>query len=354
MPKPKITIIGGGIGGLALAIGLHRRSVPVQIYEAAPAFTEVGLGLTLGPAAYRAMLHLDPRIQSIYDSLVTTHADSPGYEQFAQTWFEIVWASGVYEGDVLMNLKALPSGQTAVRRADFLKALVALLPQDMVHFGKRLVSLVDNDDSGGGGVELKFEDGEVVNADVVIGCDGIKSKVKEYVLPESQLVQPRYSGMYGYRAVLDMDEMVDAVGEKRARVSTLYVGKGCYGISYPIMRAKKVNVGIYVLNEEWEYESWVRLARREDMLRDTADMGRYVKALVEVCLIFFSWLCDCEAYRRSICLIRLNGRFSNIRISLRMCALVSRLWVMLHMLLRRTRVLGLDRRLKMRMFLLSF
>ncbi|KAJ5519966.1 hypothetical protein N7463_000419 [Penicillium fimorum] len=279
-PKPPtITIIGGGIGGLTLAAGLYLRKIPIQLYEAAPTFKEIGLGISLGPAAYRAMPLIHPRIQQIYNSLITTHADSPGYEDYLQTWFEIVWATGAQEGDTLMNLKALPSGQTALRRADFLNALVGLVPAEFVHFGKRLKTLVEKDD----GVVLEFEDGEVVDADVVIGCDGIRSKVKECMIPvESLRTRPVYSGMYGYRAVLEMGEMVAAVGERRARVATIYVGRGAYAISYPIMRAKLVNVGIYVLSDrEWEYDSWVRPAKREDMERDTRDMGRYVRSLVE-------------------------------------------------------------------------
>ncbi|KAJ5816247.1 hypothetical protein N7447_008480 [Penicillium robsamsonii] len=234
-PKPPtITIIGGGIGGLTLAAGLYLRKIPIQL---------------------------------------------PGYEDYLQTWFEIVWATGGQEGDTLMNLKALPSGQTALRRADFLNALVELVPAEFVHFGKRLKTLVERDD----GVVLEFEDGEVVDADVVVGCDGIRSKVKECMIPVGSLrMRPVYSGMYGYRAVLEMGEMVAAVGEMRARVATIYVGQGAYAISYPIMRAKLVNVGIYVLSDrEWEYDSWVRPARREDIERDTKDMGRYVRSFVE-------------------------------------------------------------------------
>lgn len=243
-PKPTITIIGGGIGGLTLAAGLHLRKIPVQIYEAAPTFKEIGLGISLGPAAYRAMPLIHPSIQKIYNSLITTHADSPGYKEYLQTWFELVWATGAQEGDVLMNLKALPSGQTALRRADFLNALVELVPADIVHFGKRLSSLVENEN----GVVLGFEDGEVVNAEVVVGCDGIRSRVKECMIPiESLRTKPVYSGMYGYRAVLEMGDMIQAVGEKRARVATIYIGRGAYAISYPIMRARLVNVGIYVL-----------------------------------------------------------------------------------------------------------
>lgn len=280
MDAPKdftITIIGGGIGGLILAIALRRRLVPVQIYEAASCFQEIGLGLSIGPAAHRALPLLDPDIRTIYDSLVTTHADSPGYESYRDTWFEILWACGIREGDLLIDLKANPSGQTTVRRSDFLDALVSLIPAEIVHFGKRLENLVQD----GNGVHLKFEDGSQVHADVVIGCDGIKSKVKESVFPASG--QPLYSGMYGYRAVLDMEDMVRAVGDQRARVSTLYLGEGVYGISYPIMRAKKVNVGLYVLSEEWDCGTWVRDAEREDMRRDAQGMGRYWKELVEVC-----------------------------------------------------------------------
>ena len=147
------------------------------------------------------------------------------------------------------------------------------------HFGKRLNQLAETAD----GVRLQFEDGTTAMADVVVGCDGIKSKVKESMLPEESAVkQPRYSGMYGYRAVFDMDEMVAAVGDQRARVSTMYLGKGAYAISYPIMRAKKVNFGLYILSESWDHDAWVRPASREDMRRDAQGMGRYVQALVEV------------------------------------------------------------------------
>lgn len=276
-----VAIIGGGIGGLTLAAGLLRRGVSVQIYEAASEFKEVGLGLTIGPAAHRTMPLIDPQIRQIYDAHITTHADSPGYERFRQTWFEVVWATGDKAGEVLLDLKALPSGQTTVRRSDFLDGLVGLIPPGIAHFGKRLVELVETES----GVNLSFEDGTSAEADVVVGCDGIRSKVKEFMIPdEYQQALPQYSGMYGYRAVLDMDTMIEAVGEHRARVSTMYVGNGAYGISYPIMRAKKVNVGLYILKDQWDNEDWVRPASRDDMERDFGYMGKYVNSLMQVSL----------------------------------------------------------------------
>lgn len=278
-----VAIVGGGIGGLSLAIGLLRRNVSVRIYEAAAAFGEVGLGLSIGPAAHRAMPLIDPQIREIYDSLITTHADSPGFERFRQTWFEVIWATGENAGEKLMTLNALPSGQTTVRRSDFLNALVNLVPDGVAQFGKRLVKLQESAE----GVTLSFEDGTSVVADVVVGCDGIRSKVKESLFPdESDLerFKPKYSGMYGYRTVLDMDTMVEAVGDQRAKVSTWYVGKGAYAITYPIMRAKKVNVGLYTLNDIWDSDSWVREASREDMEKDFGYMGDYVNKIMKVCL----------------------------------------------------------------------
>lgn len=290
LPKKQFTvaIVGGGVGGLTLALGLLRRNVSVKIYEAAAAFGEIGLGLSIGPAAHRAMPLIDPQIRDCYDALVTTHADSPGYEDFRQTWFEVVWATGENAGQILMDLKALPSGQTTLRRADFLAALVSLIPEGCAQFGKRLERL----EEGANGVNLSFEDGTSALADVVVGCDGIKSKVKESMLPEEhEETKPRYSGMYGYRAVLDMETMVEAVGEQRARVSTMYVGKGAYGISYPIMRAKKVNVGIYKQSETWDSETWVRPADKEEMKKDLSHMGEYVNSLIKVSPAAFETTC---------------------------------------------------------------
>lgn len=348
-----VTIVGGGIGGLTLAAGLLRRQVPVQIYEAAPAFKEIGLGLSIGPAAHRAMPLIDPQIREIYDSLVTTHADSPGYEAYRQTWFEVIWASGEKEGDLLMDLKALPSGQTTLRRSSFLDALVGLVPPGIVHFGKRLDSLVETV----AGVELRFDDGTVVLADVVVGCDGIKSKVKESMLPEeSKHTQPRYSGMYGYRTVLDMDDMVKAVGDQRARVSTMYIGKGAYGISYPIMRAQKVNVGVYILSEQWDHDSWVRPAERKDMERDTEGMGRYVKSLVEVCH-HIPILLNHEAnliFTNRICQTHRSGLSSNTLPSPPSVDLALRCSETQRMPQRHIRALVQDKQLRMRMFWRSF
>lgn len=289
-----VAIVGGGIGGLTLAAGLLlRRNVRVQIYEAADAFRESGLGLSIGPAAHRALPLIDPKIRDIYDALVTTHADSPGFEHFRQTWFEIVWATGNQEGEVLLNLEALPSGQTSLRRVDFLSAMVRLIPKDIAHFSKRLLSLEEKSD----GVYLSFEDGTTAFADVVVGCDGIKSSVKPFVLSAEEVERTKatYSGQYAHRAVLDMDTVVKEVGEHRAKVATLYIGKGAYAITYPVSRAQKVNCGLYKTSDTWDTDSWVRPGSRDDMQDDFGHMGKHVTALMKA-----GHLSQCSALKASV------------------------------------------------------
>ncbi|CAG8890682.1 unnamed protein product [Penicillium egyptiacum] len=271
-----VTIVGAGVGGLTLALGLLRNNVPVTIYEAAPNFKSTGFGISMGPAAHRALSLIDPSISKAYDALVTTHADSPGYEHFCRTWFELVWTTADKCGKVMTNLRAQTLGQTSVHRGDFLETLINCLPPGKVRWGKNLIGMQEMAQ----GISLRFEDGSSAMADVVIGCDGIHSRVRQCMLLGEQ-IRPQYAGMYAYRAVLDMGAMIDAVGEHRARVATMYMGEGGYVVTYPIMRAKQVNVGLFKESDSWNHDTWVQSVSREEMEHDFGHMGDAVRSILK-------------------------------------------------------------------------
>lgn len=172
-----VTTVGGAIGGVSLALGLLRRNVPVQIYEAAAEFKEVGLGLTISPTIYRALPLLIREFVKRTMALMTTHADIPRCEEFPDTWLDE------------KSLSLL--GQTCLRSADFLDSLVSFMLREIVHFGKSLSYLSETEH----GVDLFFEDGKVADGDIVVGCDGIRSKAKQSMLPEEyEQSLSRYSG----------------------------------------------------------------------------------------------------------------------------------------------------------------
>lgn len=273
-----VAIIGGGLGGLTLAVGLQARGVSATVYEANDALRETGLGLSIGPAAHRALPLIDAELGRLYDSMVTTHADSPGLEHMRETWFQAIRAHGDRGGEVFTTLQAKPSGLTSVGRSEYLGALIKLLPKDKIKLAKTLTSLEVHDS----GVTLHFGDGTTETADIVIGCDGIKSKVKECLFSEAgDKYKPSFSGMYVYRGIVDMDVLEQAMGPQ-ARIATWHLAPRRYVIHYPISKATRVNMGCYIECPEWKSESWVQPAGQEDLLRDFGDMTGPVQGLLKV------------------------------------------------------------------------
>lgn len=171
--KFTIAIIGGGIAGLTLAIALHGRGVPVRIYEQAPAFGEIGAGVSFSPNAVQAMKLCHPGIYDAFEKVCTRNL----WPSKQKVWFDYLDGYNVKNTDSGMQQEAAFTitnslGQNGVHRAHFLEALTKLIPDDIAQFGKRLSDISENTD---GKLAMTFEDGTVAEADAVIGCDGIKS-----------------------------------------------------------------------------------------------------------------------------------------------------------------------------------
>lgn len=75
MSQPlRVAIVGGGIGGVLLAIGLQKHAhIDYQLYEAAPSFGEIGLGVSVGPNAQHALELIDPRARAVLERVGSTN-----------------------------------------------------------------------------------------------------------------------------------------------------------------------------------------------------------------------------------------------------------------------------------------
>lgn len=191
-PKPfKIAICGGGIAGLALAIGLLKRNVPFHLYESAHAFAEVGAGVAFGPNSIRAMGLIDPAIRTAYESRATHNA----FPSKKDIWFDFY--AGVDCGlgkarEFVYSVRDTQGEhiQSSIHRAAFLEELVALVPEENVSFGKRVIAVEETSD----GVRLRFEDGGEAEASAAVGCDGVKSNIRRFVLgDEYYAVHPSFT-----------------------------------------------------------------------------------------------------------------------------------------------------------------
>ena len=291
--KPQsIAIIGGGIGGLCLAIGFLKHNVPFHMYEAAPQFTEIGLGVGLGINARRSMTLIDPRIKKGYDKHATTNHDDfakPLFFQFQMGMDARESGNQDYQpggekkhkpkaGDAIFAPGGPGKGINMIHRARFLEELVKLVPEDCVTFGKKLTNVEEYD----GGVRFEFADGTSENASALIGCDGIKSKVRRSLYGREY--DPTFSGKYAYRGILPMDKAIGLLGEKMARNSQGWMGYGGHVLTMPVERGAALNIQAVHTSPDgqWHDPRWVIPMTDEDKNRDFGNWCREVQGILSL------------------------------------------------------------------------
>lgn len=218
--KPfSIAVVGGGIGGLCLAVALVHHNVPVHVYEAAPAFSEIGAGVGFGPNALRAMALLDPAILEGYKRCETTNVSASEQGRFFNFRYgmEKPSADGMVAGQLICDLGS-GTVTSSVHRARFLNELVELLPKGTASFKKRLVEV----EHQGEGVLLKFLDGTEARHDAIVGCDGIKSQVRKLLLGGGDKASEAvFSGHYCYRGLAPAEKAIELLGEDLALESQM-------------------------------------------------------------------------------------------------------------------------------------
>ncbi|KAJ4365610.1 hypothetical protein N0V83_008230 [Neocucurbitaria cava] len=284
-----LAIVGGGISGLSLAITLLQYDVPLTIYEAAPSFSEIGAGVAFGPNAGRAMELMSPKIYDAFKKCKTGNV----WEAQQNSWFTIrvgdarkagqdgYVKEGKKVGDKLFDVP-LTSGGTrgGVYRAHFLDELVKDVPANVAKFDKRLVELTDAPD-GTGDMVLHFADGTTAQHSAVIGCDGIKSKTRTWLLgADDPAAHAVFSGKYAYRGLIPMDKAIELLGEEVAQNSQLFLGYHGHLLTFPIEKGKTMNVVAFNSRDTWDDEKWVVTTSKEDMDADYAQWGPHVQKIV--------------------------------------------------------------------------
>lgn len=219
-------VAGGGIGGLAAALGLANAGCRVTVLEQADKFGEIGAGIQVGPNAFHAMDYLGigdaGRARAVYiDALIMM--DGMTGEQ-------------VFRGPLDDAFRAYFGNPYAViHRADLHGAfLEACRAHDLITLVNReRVIAYENTVSG---VKVRTEAGGVYEADALIGADGVRSKVREQLTGGDPM---RVSGHVAYRAVLQIDQMPE---DLRWNAATLWAGPKCHLVHYPLQGWRTFNL----------------------------------------------------------------------------------------------------------------
>ncbi len=243
----KIAIVGGGIGGLTLGLALRERGVEADIYEQTSELREIGAAVGLSANATRFYEHLGLG------------------DKFAKVGFEIdtlIFRDG-RSGEVIGKHGGKPSYRAqfgapwwGVHRADLQKILWQSLGMERIHLNKRLADAEDRGDE----VTLRFADGSSASANLVIGADGARSRVRHWMLGYDDAL---YSGCSGFRGIVP-PELLDKLPDPQAL--QFWMRPGGHLLHYPIGDGDHNFLLVERNPSPWPVREWMMPAAQGEQL----------------------------------------------------------------------------------------
>ena len=233
----RIAIVGGGLAGLAAAHALRTFGIETEVFEAAPALGEIGAAVNVSPQAVKALQAID-----LGDKIAAVATASPGiYTRNMQTGEFLEF------NDRRKNAARYDAPYYTFHRADLLDALASGLDDSAIHLGHRLIGLEERAD----GIILAFANGARVEAEIVIGADGVRSVVRQALYGNDN---PSYTGQMVWRALLKGADVPQDVLEPTGHIQ--WVGPGCHLLAYYIRGEALVNIVTQEDTDKWVEEGW--------------------------------------------------------------------------------------------------
>jgi salicylate hydroxylase len=236
-----IGIVGAGVGGLAAAIALHQQGHRVSVYEQAGRFARVGADINLTPNAVRALDGLGLGV----GGAVRRSGARPTF-RISRDWQTGAETSRLAMGDQAEQQYGAP--QVTIHRADVLAALTGAFAAQQIQFDKRMTG----QSTGPSGVTLHFEDGSSHTHEVVVGADGIHSRVRTALFGAES---PRFTGVVSFRAVVPTERVQD-VPEIGAFTKWWGPNPQSQIVTFPLSQGKETFVFATTGQDSWHEESW--------------------------------------------------------------------------------------------------
>jgi len=273
-----VLISGGGIGGLAAASLLAQDGHQVTVFEQAPEFGEIGAGIQLGPNIFKMFEYLD-----MTDAITQVAFFPPGLGMNDIRTGEAVVR--VPLGDATHRVYGYPYG--VIYRADLHNVFLQRC-QKHPNITLRTNAKVERFTQSAQGVQVHLANGEVVDGTVLIGADGMWSKIREAVVGDGK---PRVSGHIAYRAVLKKE---DVPSELWSDDVLLWGGEKTHLVHYPMRRGELFNL-VAVFHSSKYDEGWNTFGDTAELQERFAQATPQVRALLEKIETWKMWvLCDRE------------------------------------------------------------
>jgi salicylate hydroxylase len=265
----RIAIVGAGLGGLAAAIALRQQGFEVDVYEQAPALGEFGAGINISPNSVKFFdaIGLTPKLHAV--------ASEPA----GLTWRE-------WDADEINYVlpftdfeKRYGSKYYVVHRSDLHRLLSEAVPEASIHLSKRCTRV----ETRNGSAALSFADGSSAEADVVVGCDGIRSAVRAGLFGGEG---PHYAGTMCWRALAPTDALPKDYHDRHVNQ---WSGEGGFVVSYYIRQGKFINFVCVRQQPGWAEQSWSVPSSVEEMLAAFPTVGAKLRRMMAAATSCSKW-----------------------------------------------------------------
>ena len=258
-------VVGGGIGGLAAALACARVGVDVALLERASAFTEVGAGVQLGPNVVKLL-----DAWGLQDALAAVAAFPSRLQvRSALTGAEL----GVLRlGE--RSVQQYGARYATIHRAD-LQALLLEAAQRQDGVRLHLASEFDRFEQDGAGVTVHTSDGRALQADLLVGADGLWSRVRQQLLHDGA---PLATGQLAYRAMVVQRTLPERL---RSQQVTAWLGPHMHLVQYPVRGGEWLNVVAIVHDRvRDDLDSWDHSANAAQLRLSLRDVCPPLRELV--------------------------------------------------------------------------
>jgi salicylate hydroxylase len=264
MRQLKIAIAGAGIAGLTAARALQTFGFRPIVYEQAASLGEVGAGLTVSPNATHVLNALG--MEDVLERLgMRPNRGGVKHWQTGELMVEISRGNEM--------LEKYGAAYHQIHRADLhreLADLVVTTDPDAIRPGHAFRSVEEHN----GALTIHFENGTMASADVLIGADGVRSRVRAALFGEQT---PRFTGYVAYRGLVPMANLPDGVVDPTSCLST---GPGRSFTRYLVRGGTLVNFVGLTERDDWREEGWSIRATVEEMLREYEGWYEDVRTII--------------------------------------------------------------------------
>jgi salicylate hydroxylase len=274
--KPPIIIAGGGIGGLAAALGLARKGFASVVLERATELGEIGAGIQIGPNAFHC-----------FDAL------GVGDEARAKAvYIDNLRLMDAVQGDMIAEIplqeafrKRFGNPYAVVHRADLHGVLLdACRAHPLIELRTR--HGVTGYQQDGNSLQVECENHETIGGSALIGADGLNSNVRQQLVGDGA---PRVSGHTTYRSVIPTEQMPQ---DLRWNAATLWAGPKCHIVHYPLKGWKLFNLVVTYHNDVTEAVAG-KPVQKDEVYRGFEHISARARQIIEIGDNWKLWvLCD--------------------------------------------------------------